>query len=53
MRLLKYYEKRCKELRLTHGEELLRPPDAKKSKLEENDLAISEDEDTEDIQKSR
>ncbi|XP_061930986.1 bromodomain adjacent to zinc finger domain protein 1A isoform X2 [Apis cerana] len=53
MRLLKYYEKRCKELRLTHGEELLRPPDVKKSKLEENGLAISEDEDTEDIQKSR
>ncbi|OAD56919.1 Bromodomain adjacent to zinc finger domain protein 1A [Eufriesea mexicana] len=53
MRLLKYYEKRCKELGLTHGEELLRPPDSKKPKLEENGLGTSEDEDAEDIKKSR
>lgn len=53
MRLLKYFEKRCKELGLTTYEELLRSPDAKKPKLEENGLSISEDEDTENIQKSR
>lgn len=53
MRLLKYFEKRCKELGLTHGEELLRPPDTKKPKLEENGLGASEDEDAEDIKKSR
>ncbi|XP_012164359.1 bromodomain adjacent to zinc finger domain protein 1A isoform X4 [Bombus terrestris] len=54
IRLLKYYEKRCKELGLTtHGEELLRPPDTKKPKFEENGLAVSEDEEAENIQKSR
>ncbi|XP_012240559.1 bromodomain adjacent to zinc finger domain protein 1A isoform X4 [Bombus impatiens] len=54
IRLLKYYEKRCKELGLTtHGEELLRPPDTKKPKFEENGLTVSEDEEAENIQKSR
>ncbi|XP_043511870.1 bromodomain adjacent to zinc finger domain protein 1A isoform X2 [Frieseomelitta varia] len=53
IRLLKYYEKRCKELGLMTHEELLRSPDAKKPKLEENGLSISDDEDTENIQKSR
>ncbi|XP_053985965.1 bromodomain adjacent to zinc finger domain protein 1A isoform X2 [Hylaeus volcanicus] len=47
MRLLKYIEKRCKELGLHYDEELLRPP-AKKPKLDENILADSEDEDTEE-----
>ncbi|CAK9822646.1 Bromodomain adjacent to zinc finger domain protein 1A [Anthophora retusa] len=52
MRLLKYFEKRYKELGLAYGEELLRPPNTKKPKLEENDLAGSEDEETEEIQNS-
>lgn len=53
MRLLKYFEKRCKELELAYDEELLRPPDSKKMKLEENGLEGSEDEDGEEIQKAR
>ncbi|XP_034176912.2 ATP-dependent chromatin assembly factor large subunit isoform X2 [Osmia lignaria lignaria] len=53
MRLLKYFEKRCKELGLNYGEEPLRPSSAKKPRFEENDLVDSEDEDTEEIQKSR
>lgn len=53
MRLLKYFEKRCKELGLNYGEEPLRPSSAKKPRLEENGLVDSEDEDTEEIQKSR
>ncbi|XP_076392535.1 ATP-dependent chromatin assembly factor large subunit isoform X2 [Megachile rotundata] len=53
MRLLKYFEKRCKELGLNCGEEQLRPTSAKKPKLEENGLVDSDDEDTEEIRKSR
>ncbi|XP_076765181.1 ATP-dependent chromatin assembly factor large subunit isoform X3 [Xylocopa sonorina] len=53
MRLLKYFEKRCKELGLTYSEEVVRFPDAKKPKLEENGVVGSEDEDPEDFQKSR
>ena len=53
MKLLKYFEKRCKELGLNYGEEPLRPSSAKKPRFEENDLVDSEDEDTEEIQKSR
>ncbi|XP_076638014.1 ATP-dependent chromatin assembly factor large subunit isoform X2 [Colletes latitarsis] len=53
MRLFKYFEKRCKELRLSYDEELLQPPDAKKTKFEENGLIDNEDEDREDIQKTR
>ncbi|XP_076235164.1 ATP-dependent chromatin assembly factor large subunit isoform X2 [Calliopsis andreniformis] len=53
MRLLKYFEKRCKELGLHYNEDLLRPPEAKKPKLEENGLTNdSEDEDV-DVQKTR
>ncbi|XP_076166810.1 ATP-dependent chromatin assembly factor large subunit isoform X4 [Ptiloglossa arizonensis] len=53
MRLLKYFEKRSKELGLNYDEELLRPPDVKKPRLEENGLVNSEDEDAEEIQKTR
>lgn len=50
MRLLKYIEKRCKELGLYYNEEMLRPP-AKKPKYDENSLVDSEDEDTEEKQR--
>ncbi|XP_017891617.1 bromodomain adjacent to zinc finger domain protein 1A isoform X2 [Ceratina calcarata] len=53
MRLLKYFEKRCRELGLSDDLDLLRSLTAKKPKLEDNGLTISEDEATKDIQKSR
>ncbi|XP_076656585.1 ATP-dependent chromatin assembly factor large subunit isoform X2 [Halictus rubicundus] len=53
MRLLKYLEKRCKELGLNYDEDVMRPPDAKKQKLEENGVDSSEDEEIEELQKTR
>lgn len=54
MRLLKYFEKRCKELGINYNEEQMQPPEAKKLKLNENGLLDdSEDEVEEDIQKRR
>ncbi|XP_031833617.2 ATP-dependent chromatin assembly factor large subunit isoform X3 [Nomia melanderi] len=49
MRLLKYFEKRCKELSLNYEEETaVRPPDAKKPRMMGIDVDSSEEEDEED-----
>ncbi|KZC06179.1 Bromodomain adjacent to zinc finger domain protein 1A [Dufourea novaeangliae] len=53
MRLLKYIEKRCRELGFNYDEEVARPPDAKKPRLDETDVADSEDEEIDELQKTR
>ncbi|XP_076283321.1 ATP-dependent chromatin assembly factor large subunit isoform X3 [Lasioglossum baleicum] len=53
MRLLKYLEKRCKELGLNYDEDSVGPSVAKKQRLEENGVDSSEDEETEELQKTR
>ncbi|KAG7202578.1 hypothetical protein KM043_009773 [Ampulex compressa] len=53
-RLLKYFEKRCKELGLNNEEDSLRSPDIKKRKLEEEENGVTESEDEDmEVQKRR
>ncbi|XP_076667280.1 ATP-dependent chromatin assembly factor large subunit isoform X4 [Andrena cerasifolii] len=49
MRLLKYYEKRCKELGLNCDDVQLQPPNAKKLKLEVNGVRNDSEEEDVDI----
>ncbi|XP_078034586.1 ATP-dependent chromatin assembly factor large subunit isoform X2 [Augochlora pura] len=53
MRLLKYYEKRRKELGLNYDEDVVRLPFAKKQRLEENGVDSSGDEEIEELHKTR
>lgn len=55
MRLLKYFEKRCKELGLGFDEQLFQEPETKRPRLDEDDEENSESDsdDEQEAQKKR